>query len=419
MGEEPLGAQTEEEQSLRASLPLLAAGFAIFFFVIGGGIDSVSVYINALAGAEGWSRKVLSAAISVGAVSAALAIPLVGVLVDRFGVRLPMSIGCGLLAAGFGVLVAMTEPWHYVFANVLLGPGFAACALLPITVAVTIKVRHRTALALGIVGAGSSAGALVLAPAAQAMVDAVGWRGAYLFLGAVVVLPPIPCLLFALPRGRLRGDEPGEAARRKAAPLRLGQELRRSGVLLLLGIMAIPGLASFGLQVHLVPFLSDLNHSDAVAAVALGAVVGVSGAGKLGGGFLGDRLGALATLRLALALEVLALALLPRVGSFAVMVVFIAVHGLAFGTLITVIPVIALGILGEERFATLFGLLQLGAMLTIGLAPLVPGVIYDASGSYLGAVVFWVGAAFLALLLGLVLRMEPSAAAGAWNRHVS
>ena len=134
----------------------------------------MSVFLNALAKANGWPRGTLSAGIGVGVVCAGMATPAVGMLIDRFGVRVPIAIGAALLAAGFGVLGAMHEAWHFVVANVLLGPGFAGAAMLPITIAVTVRIPQRTALALGIVSAGASAGALVLAPGLQALIDAYG-----------------------------------------------------------------------------------------------------------------------------------------------------------------------------------------------------------------------------------------------------
>ncbi len=386
-------------------MPLLLAGFIIMFFVIGGGIDSVSVFLHALAEAEGWPLKTLSSGISVGAVVAAFSTPLVGMAVDRWGVRAPMSVGCGFLAGGFLVLAVMSQPWHFVAANLLLGPGFAALALLPITIAVTILIPGRTALALGIVSAGSSVGAMVIAPLAQLMVEAFGWRTAYIAMGSLVVLTPIPCVLFAMPKGRLRPPRTPHPQETEAPPVGLAQELRRPGVLLLLGVLALPGLASFGLQVHVVPLLADLGHSNRLAASALGAVLATSGLGKIGGGLLGDRLGPIRTLQLALALEFVAFALLPFATSLPIAGLFVLFHGLAVGTEVAVVPVIALSIIGSARFATLWGVLQLGSMLVIGLAPVVPGIIFDATGSYQVAILFWLGALFLGLLLAL--RLKP------------
>jgi MFS family permease len=368
------------------ALPLVIAGFAISFILVGGGIDTVSVFVNAITKATHWSRSGMSLGVSVGAVMAALSTPFVGLLVDRYGVRVPMTVGVLLLAVGFLILVGMHEPWHFVAANVALGPGFAACALLPITVAVTIRIPERTTLALGIIAAGSSAGALALAPALQAITETFGWRGGYVVLGTAVVLTPLPCLLFALPRGRLR---PAAARTQRGGELRLAQELRQPGVAPLAAVMIFPGLVSFSISVHLVPYLAGLGHPGAVAAAALGATIGISAIGKIGGGFAGDRFGPLPTLRCALVLDVMALLLLRYAAGTAALSAFVILYGLALGAQIAVIPAIAVTVLNAERFGTLFGVLQLAAMLASAIGPISAGVIYDKTGQYTGAIVVW------------------------------
>jgi MFS family permease len=372
---------------IREALPLVIAGFAISFVVIGGGIDTVSVFLNAITGATDWSRSALSAGVSVGAVMAALSTPVVGMLVDRHGVRVPMTIGVVLLAVGFLILVGMQEPWHFVAANVALGPGFAACALLPITVAVTIRIPDRTALALGIIAAGSSAGALALAPALQAITEAFGWRTGYVALGAAVVLTPLPCLLFALPRGRLRPTAPARPER--GTDLRLTQELRQPGVAPLAAVMILPGVVSFSISVHLVPYLAGLGHPGAVAATALGATIGISAIGKIGGGVAGDHFGPLPTLRCALLLDVAALVLLQYAAGATALSAFVIAYGLALGAQIAVIPAIAVTVLNAERFGTLFGILQFTALLASAIGPISSGVIYDKTGQYSAALVVW------------------------------
>ncbi len=393
---------------IRAAWPLIAAGFAIQFVVIGGGIDTVSVFLNALATANGWPRGTLSAGIGVGVVAAGLATPGVGILIDRFGVRVPIAIGAALLAGGFGVLFAMTAPWHFVAANVLLGPGFAATAMLPITIAVTVRVPDRTAFALGVVSVGASAGALLLAPTLQAVIDARGWRATYAVLGVVVMLTPLVALA-ALPKGRLQRTRPGEAPAEKPAPLDLRRELRRPGVAPLAALLVVPGLVNFGFQVHIVPYLASVGHGAQVAAAALGAAVGLSAIGKVAGGALGDRIGALQALRLALVLQAGALTLLPLTGHVAVLALFVALHGVAVGTEVAVTPVLALRVLGESRFATMYGLLQLGSTVAIGLAPVIPGLFFDAMGSYVGAVAFWIVA--MSIGVAIAFRMRPPARA--------
>ncbi len=388
-----------------AALPLLAAGFAIQFIVLGGGVDTVSVFLNALAKANGWPRGTLSAGIGVGVVCAGIATPAVGMLIDRFGVRVPIALGAALLAGGFAVLGTMTEAWHFIAANVLLGPGFAGTAMLPITIAVTVRVPDRTAFALGLVSVGASAGALVLAPGLQALIDAHGWRATYAVLGVAVVLVPLVALA-ALPKGRLQRGGSGESAA-KPPPIDLRRELRRPGMLPLAALLVVPGLVNFGFQVHVVPYLAGVGHDATVAAAALGAAVGVSAIGKVAGGFVGDRIGALQALRLALLIQALALCLLPLVGSVPVLGVFVALHGIAVGTEVAVTPVLALRVVGEARFATLYGLLQLVSTIAIGLAPVIPGLFFDATGSYSGAVLFWIVTMLVGV--GVAFAMRPPA----------
>ena len=393
--------------TLRASLPLVAAGFVISFMLIGGGIDTVGVFINAITEANGWPRTGLSLGVAVGAAVAALSTPGVGIAVDRYGVRVPMLWGVGLLATGFAIVVAMQAPWHFVVANVFLGMGFAGCALLPLTIAITLRVRDRTALALGIAGTGASAGALVLAPAAHAAIEALGWRGTYMVMGTLLVLTPLPCLAFALPRGRL--ERHTEAERPKPALPSL-RELGRPGLRGLMALMVLPGLATFAIAVHLVPYLTDSGFSGATAAFALGATIGVSAVGKIAGGWLADRFGTLPIMRTALFLGALSLTLLPAAATSAYLAGFVALYGIAVGTYAAVIPALAMETLGGDRFGTLFGLLQLVAMLAAAAGPVTAGVLFDATGHYDEAMGIWIAALSAALLVALVMRPRSSTA---------
>ncbi len=384
-------------------MPLVAAGFLIQFIVLGGGVETVSVFLNALATANGWPSGTLSAGVGVAVVSAGLATPIVGLLIDRTGVRVPIAAGTACLAAGFVVLSAMTEPWHFVAANVLLGPGFAGVAMMPITIAVTVRIPDRTAFALGLVSVGASLGALLLAPALQALIDAQGWRVTYTVLGLVVVATPI-AMLAILPAGRLQPEGSGEAAQAKPPPIDFRREFSRPGMLPLTLLLIVPGLVNFGFQVHFVPYLAGVGHGATVAATALGTAVGLSAVGKVAGGFVGDRIGALRALRLALMLQMIALSLLLFVGSLPVLGAFVVLHGVAVGTEVAVTPVLALRVIGESRFATIYGLLQLASTIAIGLAPVIPGLFFDATGTYRGAVAFWVATMAFGVLVSFWMR---------------
>lgn len=389
---------------------LVAAGFAISFLLIGGGINTAGVFLNAIGPDTGWSRSVLSLAVSIGAVVAALSMPLVGAAVDRFGVRPPMALGLLLLAGGYAITASMRESWHFVAANLLLGAGFAASGLLPMTVAIAFHVRERTALALGIAASGSSAGAFVMAPGVQLAIERLGWRGAYVALALLVV--GVPLLLLAwLPRGPLAGasrlltpspNGVGRETGAAAGPGRLAP---------LVGLMVLPGLATFALALHLVPLLVEEGLAERRAAATLGAALGLSALGKLLGGLAADRFGPLAAIRVALACGTLAIALLAFPPTLAVLGGFAALYGLFVGTEVAAIPALALERLGPERFGRRFGALQLLALLAGAVGPVATGLIFDATGRYTLASTLWGVAIAAALVLALAMRAEVRPAA--------
>jgi MFS family permease len=392
--------------SLRASAPLVAAAFVVSFVLVGGGIDTVGVFINAIVQSTDWTRSSLSLGVATGAITAALGAPGIGVLTDRFGVRVPMVAGAGLLALGFGTLVVMQAPWHFVAANVLLGVGFAAAGLLPLTIAITLRVHERPALALGIAATGSSAGALLLAPAMQALVDALGWRGGYVALGSAVVVTPLLCAAFALPKGPLAR---AAGARDGGPALSLAEELRRPGMRPLIALMVLPGVTTFAVSVHLVPYLTGVGHSGQAAALALGGCIGVAGVGKLAGGAIADRVGALGALRLGLLLGLAAFGLLPAAATPASLAGFVTLYGLALGALAAVTPALARDVLGAARFGTLFGVLQLLAMLTAAAGPVIAGVVFDATGRYTAAIGIWAAAMGASLAVAFAMRAPARA----------
>jgi MFS family permease len=400
-----VSAEGGRASTLRAAAPLILAGFAISFVLIGGGIDTVGVFVNAIVRSTDWGRSLLSLGVSVGALSAAAATPLVGLGVDRFGVRGPMLVGVALLAVGFAILVRMQEPWHFVGANVLLGAGFAACALLPLTVAITVSVPRHTALALGIAGTGASVGALLLAPTVQALIEALGWRGAYLAMGAAVVLTPLPFLAFVLPRGRLRRDASVVEAAAAPATIHGLPEPSRSAMLPLGALMMLPGLVTLAVSIHLVPYLTDAGHSGRAAATALGATIGISAVGKIFGGALADRKGELFTLRVALALGAASFALLPAAATLPVLAGFVVLYGLALGTHVAVMPPLARNLLGVERFGARFGTLQLAGMLAAAVGAVAAGMLFDAMGRYTVAIGLWSSALLCALLVAVRMRV--------------
>ena len=157
---------------------------------------------------------------------------------------------------------------------------------------------ERRGLVVGILGAGSSAGALIWVPVMMGVTVTSGWRAAIL-LGAVLLLVLVPLVLLVVrdsPRasGSARSAPsarlPDDAVEAAAAPPRCREALRTRDWWLLAGSFFVCGYTSNGLiGTHLIPHAVEHGFTENVAAGALALIGAFNVVGTIGSGYLTDR----------------------------------------------------------------------------------------------------------------------------------
>src|SRR6202051_4438346 len=140
-----------------------------------------------------------------------------GPLADRFGSR-RLAVA-GMILTGLGLAAAslahsLTEIYVAYGLGVGLGVG---CAYVPAIGAVQRWFVRRRGFASGLAVSGIGVGTLVMPPLASLLIETLGWRGAYLVLGALaaVVGGGLALLIENDPRDRglgPDGDPPPSAA---------------------------------------------------------------------------------------------------------------------------------------------------------------------------------------------------------------
>ena len=143
-----------------------------------------------------------------------------GKVADRIGPR-PLL----LIAAAFLVVsLVLTSRVHTIWLGYLtygIGVGIAvACAYVPMVATVGAWFLQRRTAALGVAVAGIGVGTLVVAPMSDRLIDAHGWRTAYVVLGvggcAVAARRKLRCVAAARDGGagarRRSGSSPATAA---------------------------------------------------------------------------------------------------------------------------------------------------------------------------------------------------------------
>jgi predicted MFS family arabinose efflux permease len=187
----------------------VATVIGVLFGLASTGTSAVSVALPELAAGLGVSAASAAWVISGYAVALAVLTAVHGRVADIVGVRTPLVIGVGLMAAG--ALLAAAAPTFLVLVGgrVLQGAGSAAVPVLGMAL---ISARWDGAIrarALGRV-AGTSSVLACLGPALGGMVDSVGgWR--WTLVLPVTGLLALPVLWRAAPTGgqRERFDVPG------------------------------------------------------------------------------------------------------------------------------------------------------------------------------------------------------------------
>ncbi|MDC7787064.1 MFS transporter [Rhodoplanes sp. TEM] len=378
---------------------LLVGNGAIMQFTFG-------VLLKPIGQEFGWDRGTVSMAMVIGLVCTGLMTPLIGILVDRYGIR-RIALPC---IAAFSAIVALTSltpasPLAFIaFYGVM---GLAASGQTPLIYSKSIAASfddHR-GLALGVAMAGVGLGAALIPQYAQALIGMFGWRGAYVGLGALTFVLAIPAVAFLVREpDRALASETGEPP--KELPGVTGRAALKTKYfwLLVVPFFALAAAAN-GSIAHVVPLLTDRGVSPQMATSALTMAGLALIAGRLLAGYLLDRLFAPYVAVVFIIIPLIGIVMLTTTSSTAMASLATVLIGLGLGAEVDLIAFFISRYLGLRSFGEIYGYLFAIFMLANGIGPYVMGVSFDKAGSYVP--VLWTFAGGLVVASVLILLMGP------------
>lgn len=339
-----------------------------------------------------------------------VAYPLSGRLIDRFGAR-PVALAGNLLFGGMVMSLALLPPIPWALYAMFVGVGVAATlpsTVLMARVASTWFQRSR-GLALGLSGGlAFGVGGMIIPPAAQALLDAFGWRVAYFGLGAIVIGVGFPVFLLFLREAPIVPPAPGPATRAgaeaEAAPgLSAAGALRQPAFWILLASVALGAGSISALVTHMAPLVTDRGISPMVATGALVGLFVTNAAWQIVIGLVLDR-GRTPRIAAPFVLPAVAgAALLALARDPALIVVGGVLIGMGCGTEYGLLPFCIPRYFGFRAYGEVYGWIFGAIMLIQGFTPFLMDVLYEATGSYrpvmAGLCVMLVGCAAIILAL--------------------
>ena len=376
----------------------IVVGVGIVVTCLGmGAMLSLSVFLQPMAQAMGWSRTGISTAALINWLAMGVGAFVWGALSDRYGTRAVVLLGGGLL--GLGMVTASQAETLLQF-QLLFGlpVGLAAGSFYTPLTATTTRwfVRHRS-LAVALVSAGVGLGSSTVAPLARFMITSYDWRIAMLVIGNLAWLVIIPAALLVR-EPDARDPVPGApGASAGEAQMTVGQALRTPQF----AAIALTYFACCG--AHSGPIFHMIAHAidrgvTAMAAVTVLSVAGLASlAGRIVCGLIADRVGAKRTLVVGLAIQALAISFYTVTRDLVSFYALSVVFGFAYGGVMPLYEILVREYIAARIMGTTFGAVALVSTLGMALGPVVGGWLYDSFGSY-----FWLFVASCAIGLGAV-----------------
>jgi nitrate/nitrite transporter NarK len=369
----------------------------------------------------GWDRWVISAAMSLRQLESGIVSPAVGFLLDRFSSRKLIFWSAVISAVGFiglGFTYGIVAFFLFFVIISLGASGVSHAVTWPVII--SRWFRRKRGLAMGLAVTGPIFGSPIVIMNAR-IEEAYGWRSVLIGYGILILVGVT--LLSLLVRDRpepygLRpdGDPPEENASSQrpsgATPrppdtgLTLHAVLRTKEFWLFTTYLSGTFTVNSAFQLHMIPyFQQDIGLTAAWAAVVMSMVFIISGIGRVGGGYLLDKMDYRLVLAVVAAMMGFALLYLQLVdvNTVSATLPFALMFGVSFGCLVPMRGAVGSIMFGTLAIGKVLGLLQ-GAPVAAGvIGPLVMGIIFDLHGNY--AVAIWGLIVISALMVPLSLAM--------------
>lgn len=342
----------------------------------------------------GWSRTAISGAFSFGTVAAALAGPLVGRALDKYGGRLVMGGGALLMAAAVAGL-GFVESLVGLYVALVV----ARTALMSIqnlgghTVIANWFVRRR-AFATAVAVNGSRLGLGLWPLLGAAAIAAFGWREALWLVGALMALLaffPLVAIVSRQPedvglhpdgRPASTGQEGRSQQALEEHQWRPREAVRTQAFWLLLFAHMGAMVAGGGYGLHRIPLFLDRG----LAEGWVGPVLMLHAVGMLAGGFVAAWFMGRMSYRVVIAGCMVGASMSMAAAGFvppgAPMAVFTFIESMVFGGVFAMLPVVYAEYFGRDSLGTIRGIAHPVVVASNAVGPVFAGYVFESSGAY-------------------------------------
>jgi MFS transporter, OFA family, oxalate/formate antiporter len=367
---------------------IVLVGAFLAFAVSASMMHAYTVFLVTFVETFRWSRADASLSYAVSQLVVGIGSPVIGIMVDRLGPQRMVLIGGVLLVLGLLGTAQASTLWEVVVLYGVVMTLGANCLGLVVFVPLLSRIfADRRGMAISVVQSANGIARGVSAPAAQLLIDGIGWRAAYLAQAAAMAAMVLPLAAF-FRRPTAAGSAAGTAVARAVAAPRdwaLGEAMRTRHFWLLVIVYVCTGLGSFLVSLHQVAFAVDRGFDSLHAAWVLGMGSVLAIPGTILTGTVSDRIGRELAAILAYAISILgviAALFIAGPGDGWLLWLHACLFGLTWGARGPAITAKTADLFGGRHLGAIVGVITIGSGAGSALGSWAAGWIFDAFGSY-------------------------------------
>ena len=361
-----------------------------------------SVLFKPIAAELELNRAVTSMAASVQTLGRGILSPVGGWISDKYGPRQIMFFGIFCLVLGCIMMYFVNSLWSYLVVwGVLIGAGHSLGYTIITDKAIINWFVKKSGIALNTKFAIQSLAGLLLLPLIAWLVDNKGWRETCIIAGVVIALVSFPLTWFfvkkhrpeyygLLPDGAKTVEDITEAnqntEKTEEVEFTFRQTMKTPSYWLIITVGAIFSLALPIMNVHCIPFLTDMDIESVQAASMMAIIITAGIPARLIGGYFVDRVKR-GQLRFIIAagylLQAIGITTFLVSKSVDMIYVWFLLFGFGQGISQSVQLPLYARYFGRKAYGSILGSTMVMNVPTGLIAPVYTGWVYDNTGSYM------------------------------------
>ena len=348
-----------------------------------GSLASISVFLKPVSLEFGWSRGQTSFAYTLASFASAAFGVMWGQLADKYGTKWFGTIGAICMSLTLVSLSSLDSIIQFYILYFLFGAFGCALLFSPLYANVGFWFRENPGLALGIAASGGAIGQAFIPHISGVLIESGGWEDAYIKLAIIYIIIAFPVsLLIKESPWRITARTKDESESRDF-PLSEKEVVAwiSFAVIFCCVCMSVPIM-------HLVPLLTDAGFTLEFATSVLMVLMICGAFGRIFGGILGDRIGALPGYILMSLGQTVFVVWFPHLSSPAGIYLLAAFFGFTYSGVMSSILVCTRMMVSAKYGARAMSLTSFFGWIGMGLGGFLGGYFFDVYGDYSWAFTF-------------------------------